>query len=143
MVLFTIQTLSILPLLIPAIVGQFVSPPKDLIQTYGHLNISIRYKAVPPSICPLPPSVKSYTGYADVDKNQHLFFWFFEATDIDPKKAPLTVWINGGPGSSSMIGLWQELGPCWVDSKGKVRKNEFAWNKRSNLLVVDQPAQVS
>lgn len=82
--------------------GQFVTAPRDLIKKTGYAGINIRYKEVPSGICELDPSVKSYSGYADVDIDQHLFFWFFEARNIDPKTAPLTVWINGGPGSSSM-----------------------------------------
>lgn len=87
-----------------AVSGQFVSAPTDLINATGYMNIPVRYKEVPTGICELDPNVKSYSGYVDVADNQHIFFWFFEARDVDPTEAPLTVWINGGPGSSSMIG---------------------------------------
>lgn len=90
--------------------AQFVSPPANLTKKTGYAGIDVRYKQVPTGICELDPSVKSYSGYADVATNQHLFFWFFEARNGDPTTAPLTVWINGGPGSSSMIGLFQENG---------------------------------
>ena len=139
----TLTSLLLLLLTLPSpSTPQFIPPPTDLIQATGHYNISVRYKPVPPGICELSPTVKSYTGYADVADDQHIFFWFFEARDVDPKEAPLTVWMNGGPGSSSMIGLFGELGPCWVDGKGVVRDNAWSWSRRSNLLVVDQPAQV-
>jgi carboxypeptidase D len=81
---------------VPATSAQFVSAPKDLTSTKGYLDIPVRYKEVPTGICETDPSVKSYSGYVDVAEDQHLFFWFFEARNQDPKHAPLTVWINGG-----------------------------------------------
>ena len=123
-------------LLLPLAFAQFVTPPTDLRTAKGDAGISVRYKQVPAGICELDPDVKSYSGYADVAKDQHIFWWFFEARDVDPKKAPLTVWINGGPGSSSMLGLWQELGPCGVDYKGNVYSNPWSWTNVSNFLYV-------
>lgn len=82
--------------------AQFVQEPSGFTTKTGYAGINVRYKNVPTGICELDPSVKSYSGYADVAKDQHIFFWFFESRNIDPKEAPLTVWINGGPGSSSM-----------------------------------------
>lgn len=106
--------------------AQFVPAPTDLISTKGFLDIPVRYKEVPEGICELTPGVKSYSGYVDIAEEQHIFWWFFESRNSDPETAPLTVWINGGPGSSSMIGLFQELGPCGVDSNG-LYYNPHAW----------------
>ena len=39
-----------------------------------------------------------------------MFFWFFEARNKNPEDADLTVWLSGGPGAASMLGLFQELG---------------------------------
>ncbi len=122
--------------------SQFVVPPADLITVTGHADVPIRYKQVPTGICELNPNVKSFSGYADVDKDQHIFFWFFEAREIDPRDAPLTVWVDGGPGSSSMIGLFEQLGPCRVDYFGKLYENPYSWSRRSNMLFIDQPTQV-
>lgn len=119
--------------------AQFVPAPTDLITAQGHANISVRYKQVPPGICELNPNVKSYSGYADVDDNEHIFWWFFEARNQDPSTAPLTIWINGGPGSSSMIGLFQELGPCGVGPDLKPFDNPYSWTNVSNMLFIDQP----
>lgn len=107
--------------------AQFVPAPTDLTQSKGFLDLPVRYKQVPEGICELTPGVKSFSGYVDIAEEEHIFFWFFEARNQDPHTAPLTVWINGGPGSSSMIGLFQELGPCGVDSNGEVYNNPYAW----------------
>lgn len=133
--------------------AQFVPAPTDLITKKGHAGVNVRYKEVPPGICEQDPNVKSYSGYADVGEDEHIFWWFFEARNGDPKEvspifcpclhalhandmyqAPLTVWINGGPGSSSMIGLFQELGPCGVDKDGKPYNNPYAWNNVTNMV---------
>jgi carboxypeptidase C (cathepsin A) len=77
--------------------------------------------SVKPGICETTSGVKSYAGYVHlspgvvndlgVDQNYSIntFFWFFESRK-DPNNATLSIWINGGPGSSSMIGLFQENG---------------------------------
>jgi carboxypeptidase D len=70
------------------------------------------------------------------------FFWFFEARH-DPKNAPLSIWMNGGPGSSSMIGLMQENGPCIVNAdSNSTELNPWSWNNYVNMHYIDQPNQV-
>ncbi|KAF2130341.1 carboxypeptidase S1 [Dothidotthia symphoricarpi CBS 119687] len=123
-------------------VAQFVPAPTDLTTKEGYAGINVRYKEVPAGICELDPNVKSYSGYADVGENKHVFWWFFEARNQDPSEAPLTVWINGGPGSSSMIGLFQELGPCGVGPDLKPFNNPYSWSNASNMLFIDEPTTV-
>ena len=113
--------------LLPLALCQFIPAPTDLIATTGFLDIPVRYKEVPEGICELTPGVKSYSGYVDIAEHEHIFWWFFEARNDDPEAAPLTVWINGGPGSSSMIGLFQENGPCGIDENGDLYYNPYAW----------------
>ena len=127
-----------LALFVASAFAQFVPAPTDLISAKGSAGFNVRYKQVPPGICEQEPNVKSYAGYADVAPDQHIFWWFFEARNQDPSEAPLTTWINGGPGSSSMIGLFQELGPCGVDSDGNVYNNPYSWSNVSNMLFIDQ-----
>lgn len=57
-------------------------------------------------ICETTPGVNQHSGYLNVGGNENLFFWFFEARH-NATTAPLAAWFNGGPGCSSMIGLFQ------------------------------------
>jgi carboxypeptidase C (cathepsin A) len=79
----------------------------------------IRYKEPgAEGVCETTPGVNSYAGYVDLDQYTHMFFWFFEAR-TDPNTAPLTLWLNGGPGSDSLIGLFQgPHGFPHVDGRG-------------------------
>ncbi|KAI1344910.1 peptidase [Xylariaceae sp. FL0016] len=103
---------------------------------------TIRYKEPgKEGVCETTPGVNSYSGYVDLDADTHMFFWFFEARH-EPDTAPLTLWLNGGPGSDSMIGLFEELGPCNVTLNGTSVVNPYAWNEVSNLLFLSQPIGV-
>ncbi|KAF4676708.1 hypothetical protein FOL47_005425 [Perkinsus chesapeaki] len=94
-----------------------------------------------PNLC--DPQVNQYSGYFTIDENldKKYFFWFFEKRRQSPDEAaPTTMWLTGGPGSSSMIALLAENGPCKVnaDGSGTVR-NEYSWTQKTNMLWVDQP----
>ncbi|KAH8652102.1 carboxypeptidase 2 [Xylariales sp. PMI_506] len=105
-------------------------------------NVTIRYKEPGKAgICETTPGVNSYSGYVDLDANTHMFFWFFEARH-NPSEAPVTLWLNGGPGADSLIGLFEELGPCWVTPEGETVLNPWSWNEVSNLLFLSQPIGV-
>ncbi|TBU50585.1 alpha/beta-hydrolase [Dichomitus squalens] len=93
-------------------------------------------------VCETTKGVYQASGYGDLTSKESIFFWFFEARN-NPDSAPLSVWLNGGPGSSSMIGLFQENGPCRIknDSSG-VSLNPNSWNEVANMLYIDQPVGV-
>ncbi|XP_039133592.1 serine carboxypeptidase-like 42 [Dioscorea cayenensis subsp. rotundata] len=88
---------------------------------------------------------KQYAGYVDVDvkAGRSLFYYFVEAV-VDPHLKPLTLWLNGGPGCSSVGGgAFTELGPFYPRADGRgLRINKFSWNRVSNLLFVESPAGV-
>lgn len=51
--------------------------------------------------------------------------------------------MNGGPGSSSLIGLLEEHGPCYVNAdSNSTTLNPWSWNNEVNMLYIDQPVQV-
>lgn len=90
----------------------------------------------------LPAGTLEDVGVDDQDHPINTFFWFFEARK-DPENAPLAIWMNGGPGGSSMLGLLSENGPCFVNSdSNSTYLNEWSWNNEVNMLYLDQPVQV-
>ncbi len=43
--------------------------------------------------------------------------YMFIESENDPKKDPVLIWTNGGPGASSFFGLFVELGPFYLSSE--------------------------
>ena len=82
----------------------------------------------------------SYSGYLTVNKTHesNLFFWFFPAQNGNTS-APLVVWLQGGPGASSLFGLFAEQGPILVDKDQNLRPRNITWNSKYHLLFIDQP----
>ena len=84
-----------------------------------------------------------YSGFVNVEKDtdSHLFYWFFREENGN-SKAPLVLWINGGPGSSSMIGNLLENGPLkLIEDKNTETINVHslkgqAWSSIANVLFV-------
>ncbi|KAF2741555.1 carboxypeptidase S1 [Polyplosphaeria fusca] len=99
-------------------------------------NVTVRYKN--PGICETTPGVNSYSGYVDLAPNVHVFYWFFESRR-SPAEDPFTLWLNGGPGSDSLIGLFEENGPCMIDENLTAVYNPYSWNNISNMLYISQP----
>ncbi|XP_058383579.1 probable serine carboxypeptidase CPVL [Diceros bicornis minor] len=92
-------------------------------------------------VAPFPGSnVKSYAGYITVNEtyNSNLFFWFFPA-QVEPSNAPVVLWLQGGPGGSSMFGLFVEHGPYVVTSNLTLRLRDFPWTTTFSMLYVDNP----
>ncbi len=75
--------------------------------------------------------------------DSHMFFWFFPA-ETNPSTAPVVLWLQGGPGSSSMFGLFEINGPVSAvfASDGSTvigEANPYSWTKAANVLYVDNP----
>ncbi|KAH8666418.1 Alpha/Beta hydrolase protein [Xylariales sp. PMI_506] len=124
-----------------------ITPNLTTITSPVDSSIKISYK-IPTGACATTvDSQEQYTGWVNVPGTSYptnIFFWFVGAQE--PTSA-LTIWLNGGPGSSSMFGFFSETGPCEVVDAGLEDKystvaREWGWDRASNMLFIDQPNQV-
>lgn len=111
---------------------------------------------------PLPnisfPMPRTYAGSVSVNRSGHanntLFFVGFEkqdgslaAADGERSNEPWMIWLNGGPGSSSMYGLFAENGPLLVsladgattNTSLVMKPNPYSWHNLTDIFYVDQP----
>ncbi|MCD7464398.1 hypothetical protein HAX54_052659 [Datura stramonium] len=94
-----------------------------------------------------PPNIffKQYSGYivTNSQKGRALFYYFVEADSENAASLPLTLWLNGGPGCSSVgFGAFMEHGPFQPGKDGSLMKNKYSWNLESNMLYVESPIGV-
>ncbi|KAG7819880.1 hypothetical protein KL909_004629 [Ogataea angusta] len=102
-----------------------------------------------PGLSNIPAAARPvmHAGHLELnaDNNTELFFWRFQ----DPRankthnmlhRDELIVWLNGGPGCSSMDGAMMETGPLRVTDNLEVELNPGSWTQVADLVFVDQPA---
>ena len=89
---------------------------------------------------PLPSN--TYVSYIHLPNTEkYIHYWFIEC-EHSPKTAPIFFWTNGGPGCSGLLGLFEEIGPFFVDKHLKLERNEWAWTKFANIVFIEQPVGV-
>ncbi|KAJ3439698.1 serine carboxypeptidase-like 48-related [Anaeramoeba flamelloides] len=81
-----------------------------------------------------------YSGYINVNQTMdaNLFYTFWESLDENPN-APVLLWLQGGPGCSSLWGLFKENGPLLIQSDGSLLTNPWTWNNNYAILYIDNP----
>lgn len=91
-----------------------------------------------------------YSGYLDASKGCDIFtngpickihYWLALAEE-DPMNKPVVLWLNGGPGSSSLLGFLQEEGPLLMNATGGLMVNPWSWTKLVNLVAIEAPMGV-
>lgn len=98
---------------------QLPTEPTGVQTIISPIGANITYKEPgKDGVCETTPGVNSYAGFINLGEDVHSFFWFFESRN-DPANDPITLWLNGGPGSDSLIGLFEgmisfsEVGNSW------------------------------
>ncbi|KAL8808084.1 MAG: hypothetical protein Q9182_000362 [Xanthomendoza sp. 2 TL-2023] len=103
----------------------------------------------------VPPSWAGQIPIPGISDDQ-LFFWLFQAENHNASQNLISkasfqegwktmpndylVWLNGGPGCSSLTGLTFENGPLQFHQQTAVPSpNPHSWTKLANVLYIDQP----
>jgi len=113
---------------------------------------SDRITSLPGYVGTLPTT--HYSGLIPVGKLSgvagHLHYWFIES-EGNPSTDPVVLWLNGGPGSSSLIGLLTENGQIMtndesltnpIDGVPQVFYNKYGWTTKANMLYLESPKGV-
>jgi cathepsin A (carboxypeptidase C) len=111
----------------------------EVLTSTSYPDYSLRTSKSDPSVLGID-TVKQYSGYLD-HAESHFFYYFFESRN-DPENDPVILWLNGGPGCSSMTGLFFELGPSSIGPELKPIYNPYAWNSNASVVFLEQPIGV-
>ncbi|KAL2244311.1 serine carboxypeptidase-like 50 [Sesamum indicum] len=85
------------------------------------------------------------SGYLTVNSTtgSSIFYTFYEAQNSDKNTSisdtPILIWLQGGPGCSSMLANLYELGPWLVNQDLSLEPNPGSWNRIFGLLFLDNP----
>lgn len=87
------------------------------------------------------PALSMDSGYIPVGGSRHLFYWLIES-QVNASSAPLLFWYQGGPGCSSLSGLFTENGPLRPNVDGGLDYNSLSLSNFANVVYVESPAFV-
>lgn len=83
-----------------------------------------------------------YSGHFFISNYWDIHYVLVEA-ESGWENAPLVLWLEGGPGCSAMIGLFQVNGPYLLPNNGTTyQENPYSWNKEANVLYIETPPGV-
>jgi len=91
-----------------------------------------------------------YSGYldgkdgCDLETNDPMckIHYWMALSESNPESSPVVLWLNGGPGSSSILGFLQEEGPLMMSAEGDVMVNPYGWTRYANLIAIEAPMGV-
>jgi len=128
---------------------------KNLQRSHENLNPSLKTRSAPEDnnsyAKPVQGIANATSGYLSVNDpktKSKLFFIFYSCRNMTSgQKAsdiPIVIWLQGGPGGSSQIGNFMEMGPWQLTYNPKTGKyqetpRQLSWNDYYHLLVIDNP----
>ncbi|CAK64117.1 unnamed protein product (macronuclear) [Paramecium tetraurelia] len=108
----------------------FCGPPSDLVDPFQYEYFKIPYNKT------------MYSGYLEPeDIPDHHFHYIFYPND--KSDLPVILWLNGGPGCSSLTGAMIENGPfVFIGGTPIFEENKYSWGKFAHMLYVETPVGV-
>lgn len=93
------------------------------------------------------PVANQFAGYMSVGQGPappvQLFFWVV-MSERDPKNDPVVLWMNGGPGSTSLYGLFDQWGPYLIDHTKSpsvvFKRNDNRLTEKLTWVFLEQPS---
>ncbi|XP_077546369.1 venom serine carboxypeptidase-like [Haemaphysalis longicornis] len=85
--------------------------------------------------------VKAHSGYITVNASMgsNLFFLYLKAAKDPRGDAPLILWLQGGPGKSSLCGQFLEGGPLGIAADGRLYRRKLTLQEKANIVYLEQP----
>lgn len=118
-------------------------PPSDgpiIEQTTNTTKFKVNGKNIPFVDFNVGESYAGLLPISDEEDVSELYFWFYPSNNPSATDEIL-IWLNGGPGCSSLEGILQENGPfIWQYGTYRPVQNPYTWNNLTNVVWVEQPA---
>ena len=94
-----------------------------------------------------PWNIAGFTGYSgeiimNATTGSSIFLWQFNALggNINTDRKPLVIWLQGGPGCSSLLGmLGESICPFYIDANSNPQPSNSTWATNYHLLSIDFP----
>jgi carboxypeptidase C (cathepsin A) len=81
-----------------------------------------------------------YSGFVTVNAQSDAnLFYYLVPSQSNPKTDPVILWLQGGPGCSSLFGSFVENGPFLVQNDGSFKPNPYTWNTNATMIWIDSP----
>jgi len=87
----------------------------------------------------------AYSGMLSIRNGTGLLHYVFVTSQQNKSTDPVVLWLNGGPGCSSLLGLISENGPFNIpdgQSNFTQTPNPWSWNTVANVLYLETPVGV-
>lgn len=109
-------------------------------QTVNTTKFAVDGAAIPDVNFDIGESYAGLLPISDKANASELYFWFMPSAN-ELAGDEILIWLNGGPGCSSLEGFLQENGPfLWQYGTYQPVKNNWAWSNLTNIVWVEQPA---